>query len=259
MAALDIQPICIRTEACQDCEFSHLAGVIQRQLGAANQILQALNQPAIQPVDTNEAMHADPSRKYWQAHNPPISRRDLFHMLGSTGKLTLARSLVQENQSERRQPGLDHRRFVAGTRQIISDHSVPATRLEGLPFARVQVSSGCTACGTCVRSCPNGALELAFDEAQEQFLLAVRPADCNGCEVCIHVCGPQAIEIDHLPILREIFPPTTFRILAEGSLQRCQRCNQLFAPAQGAKLCPVCEYRRDHPFSVGLPPHLKAN
>ena len=259
MAALGIDSIFVRNESCQDCPFGRLSSLIELQIEQANQILQTLNQPGSFKSATFEELLPTPARRIWDADNPPLSRRDLFHMITSGGKVALAQSLALENQRDVRQPGMDQRRMVTAIRLLGGESPPGTTRLEGLPFATIRVSSACTACGTCVRSCPNGALEMAFDEDQQQFLLAIRPADCNGCAVCSHVCGTQAIEIEQSPAFQEIFTNSVFRILSEGKLQRCKRCSQLFAPANSATLCPVCEYRRSHPFSVGLPPNLRVD
>ena len=185
------------------------------------------------------------------------SRRDLFRMIAVSGQTPLVRSLGLENQAETRQPGLDHRRTVAAVRRLFDGAAPPAGKIEGGLFASLQVGPECKACGTCVRSCPNGALQMAFDEAEQQYMLAIRPSDCIGCEVCLHICSPQAIHIDHSPTYQEIFTADAFKLLSEGSLRRCARCNQLFAPVQGSALCPVCTYRREHPFSAGLPQQLR--
>ncbi|MDO5562277.1 MAG: 4Fe-4S binding protein, partial [Synergistaceae bacterium] len=47
----------------------------------------------------------------------------------------------------------------------------------------------CIACGSCVKTCPNGAISLKDDR------LATDPALCTGCGVCCEACPADAREL----------------------------------------------------------------
>ena len=52
----------------------------------------------------------------------------------------------------------------------------------------------CTACGTCVETCPTGCIQLMPD--QGQGTIQIDRSRCMYCGLCVTVCPVQALEMD---------------------------------------------------------------
>lgn len=122
-------------------------------------------------------------------------------------------------------------------------------------------ASSCTACGTCVRICPAGALDLQSDSGQE---LMLDGAACIGCRQCIHYCPASALSAPRQLTFNEIFstpqPQTLTRLLSA----RCKRCGSVFGfpvdhnqSVAAPEFCPVCTARMASPFGSVLPGGLR--
>jgi len=125
-------------------------------------------------------------------------------------------------------------------------------------FATVTISEACTACSACARDCPSGALHFEKSEDEATYRLAFSAHNCSGCEVCRHVCAPGAVTVNHAPGLAKIFSVEKTTILQEGALTHCARCRTLMVARPGVTICPLCEYRRAHPFGSIRPSELQA-
>jgi formate hydrogenlyase subunit 6/NADH:ubiquinone oxidoreductase subunit I len=127
-----------------------------------------------------------------------------------------------------------------------------------MDFAWISVSEACTACGVCARICPTSALQFGKFAGETAFQLTFQAAKCVGCDMCVHVCGPAAMNLDHDPTFARIFSQENV-IIRSGWLIKCKKCGELTVALPGVELCPVCEFRRTHPFGSMLPPGLKNN
>lgn len=97
----------------------------------------------------------------------------------------------------------------------------------------------CTGCDTCVRICPQGALD--FVEQEDQAAYAIQPALCTGCAMCRDVCEPKAISVHRMRRSRQ----STVRL----SARRCRACGTSWhSPAGEAKseLCRICRKTQRH-------------
>jgi ferredoxin len=135
----------------------------------------------------------------------------------------------------------------------LPDFTENTSSLVGMGFAWLSVTEACTACGVCGHACPTGALRFDKNEAGSTYTLAFSPRMCIGCEICACVCAPEALSLNHEPTFAQVFAVETVTLQA-GDLIRCDRCRTPIAARPGVKLCPLCEYRRTHPFGSGLPP-----
>ena len=65
-------------------------------------------------IDKMETSH---ERPYLDAHNPPLSRRDLFRMATRQGKAALAQT-VEQTKNDGQLPGRDRRRILNSISQF---------------------------------------------------------------------------------------------------------------------------------------------
>lgn len=91
----------------------------------------------------------------------------------------------------------------------------------------------CTACGACIRVCPEGALRMV----QEPPAYIVEPGHCTACGLCEPVCGQQAIHIVEWSQGRSNIIPLDPR--------RCRSCGVEFfqmgdQEADAQDRCPIC-------------------
>lgn len=161
-------------------------------------------------------------------------------------------------------PARGPRRLAAALRTLAPTH--PAGLPGGLPApasdvaapARALTSEGCTACGVCVRICPNDALALVdVDDgdgagpAHTRTLLRHAPATCDGTAACIAACPEQALSSDaHWGV--EVLLEDEVVELDEVTTMRCARCGARCPHADGG-FCELCSFRRTHPFQGRLP------
>jgi ferredoxin len=122
-----------------------------------------------------------------------------------------------------------------------------------LYFATLTISDSCTACGACGKACPTEALRFEKNEDAMAFSISFSAQNCVACDLCDHVCLPDAISLNYAPAYEEVFGAKETVIAESGSLIRCERCKTFLAKREGTKLCPLCEYRRTHPCGSMLP------
>jgi ferredoxin len=261
LVSLGFERVRLRTDACQDCSWSGPAARLLDQIRLAQAVLAA--QPQAGAIQVVEADGELDDRPLWDAHNPPLSRRDLFRMASRQGQMAAARALAKESaqESEASQPHLGRERTRLN--QAVSRLSAAADPLDvplaGLGFAHLAVSPACTACGVCERTCPTAALELRKEAGLKaetgQFELVFNPALCTGCGLCRETCAPGALTLDPSPSFLQVFGGEI--TLRSGELAPCERCGALIAARQGEQICPLCEFRRKNPFGSRLPPGWK--
>ena len=255
LAALGQEHILVRTDACSACEWATLPVEVQAQVSHASLLLEVWgkdNTLACMPV-----LESPVERPFWEAANPPLSRRDIFQMALRQGRETLARAVDEwATTPAERQPGRDRLRMQNALKHMPVSQPIRPGSLKGMDFAWVSVSEACTACGICARICPTSALQFGKYAGETAFQLTFQAAKCVGCDMCVHVCGPAAINIDHAPTAARIFSQENV-IIRAGALIKCKKCGTPTVALPGVELCPPCEYRRTHPFGSMLPPGLK--
>jgi ferredoxin len=191
-------------------------------------------------------------RPVWNVKNPPLSRRDLFRMMARQGQAAMARAMEKGVTASRHQPGRDRLRLLTAMSHL-PEPPVLQNELEGFDFATLTISVSCTACGACGRACPTEALCFEKNEEEMTFSISFFAQNCIGCDLCDHVCLPGAITLDHAPTFEQVFGAKEPVIAEAGQMVRCERCRTFMAVREGLKLCPLCEYRRIHPFGSVLP------
>jgi ferredoxin len=180
----------------------------------------------------------------------------------------MARAMENSVTESKRQPGRDRLRLLSAVSHLPesslwsrtasspdSQELAPAlqNQLNGLYLATLTISESCTACGACGKACPTEALRFQKNEEEMTFSITFSVQNCIGCDVCDHVCLPDAINLNHAPTFEQVFGAKEPVIAASGTLVRCERCKVLMAKRVGVALCPLCEYRRTHPFGSMMP------
>jgi ferredoxin len=249
LSALGMERIFARTEACRACKWHSLSPEIHRQTERAALFLSAWGRE--QTVTCVDEIPSPVERPLWDAKNPPLSRRDLFRLMARQGQVAMARAMENGVAASTRQPGRDRLRLVAAVSHLPAP--ITSIRLEDFDFASLTISEACTACGACARACPTRALVFTKNEDEKSFSLSFSAQDCIGCDICDHVCLPDAIRLDHVPSFEQVFSVKEPVVAASGQLVRCERCKTIMAARDGVRLCTLCEYRRKNPFGSMLP------
>jgi ferredoxin len=254
LVALGKNAAIARTDACGDCTLGSLLIQIETQIAAVQKILSAwMIDPVPSTLGTIEHQ-AMVERPFWQAANPPISRRELFQMATRMGQLAAARVLSTDHPSTGKHPPRERQRLInaiAHLPGLPAENAEPP--LEGLGFAMLSISVRCTACGACARVCPSGALQF-YNDGDQHFRLTFQAWSCIACGACTRLCEPNAIEMRNSATFHQLFGDEATQLLISGDLARCQHCQTLFAARPDTQLCSLCEFRSKNLFGSRLPP-----
>jgi len=249
LIALGLERIMLRTDACHACKWVSLSPEIHRQAERTKRFISAWNKTEY--VNCLDGIEMPVERPLWNVKNPPLSRRDLFRMMAQQGGVAMARAMENGLAASNRQPGRDRLRLLSATSHLPAPPST--AQLDDFGFATLAISEECTACGACGRACPTEALQFKKNEEEMTFSISFSARNCIGCDICAHVCLPNAITLDHMPAFEHIFGAKEPVIVDSGQMVRCERCNSLLAARKGVKICPLCEFRREHPFGSMMP------
>ncbi len=253
LAALGLEHITVRVEACAGCEWAHVLPQIETQVRHAQQMLAAWGRSDVVSISAEPGTHVLP---VWTADNPPLSRRDLFRMMAHQGQVAIARAMENGERATGRRPGRDRIRMVGAVTHLPAPEAEPGLELRELGYASVTVSEACSACGACAKACPTQALTFEKDEDSTRFALKFTAGACVACGLCAHVCLPDALRMGEPAPLAGTFQPAA-QTLQEGELVKCKRCGAMIARRGERELCDVCDYRRLHPFGSKMPPGMQ--
>jgi formate hydrogenlyase subunit 6/NADH:ubiquinone oxidoreductase subunit I len=249
LSTLGLKRIFPRTDACAACKWQSLSPEIHNHAERANRFLSVWDKG--NTVNCVDEIESPVERVLWDAKNPPLSRRDLFRLMARQGQVAMARAMENGVTTSERKPGRDRMRLLAAVSHLPSISAQAPTN--DLNFATLTISEACTACGACGRACPTQALIFVKNEEEMTFSISFSAQNCIGCNVCDHVCMPDAITLNHTPTFEEVFGVKEPQITASGTMVRCERCRTFIAKREGLQLCQVCEFRRTHRFGSMLP------
>lgn len=255
LAAFGLERVLVRTDACSGCEWGTLPRQVEAQVTQSKQVLEGWGKA--ETIDIVSGMDSPVERPLWEAMNPLLSRRDLFRMAARQGQIAIARSIEDGQSDSGHRPGRDRRRMLGAIAHLSAPDQAENLQLGDMNFAFLSVSEACTACAVCARACPTNALQFEKNEDKKIYKLTFSGRNCVGCDICVHVCAPSAITVDHAPTFMQIFTEETVT-LQEGGMVKCTSCSAWTAALPGVSLCLMCEYRRAHPFGSMLPPGLKS-
>lgn len=251
LAAMGIEQVMVRTDACRSCVWGTLHRLIESQLSHAQQLLAIWDKAKI--LKSLSVLENPVDRQLWDADNPPLSRRDLFRLAARQGQVAIGRAIESDHDANELRPNRDRLRMLGVASHLTEFAKGNMTSLAGMDFAWLSVTETCTACGVCGRACPTSALKFEKSDDETTYSLVFSARKCIGCEICVHVCAQNALSVHHEPTFAQVFDVETVT-LQEGKLIRCSRCRTQIAARAGVQLCPLCEYRRTHPFGSGFPP-----
>ena len=192
-------------------------------------------------------------RAVYDAKQPPVSRRNLLRLFRPEPQAE-APTLIRDDPSAGAAPPKERRLLLKAIRRLVAPAALdPAAPLALDGFVQIEADETCSACGSCARACPTGALRFQVDG--DHFWLAHSAGACTDCGVCLDVCEPQALRRAGAPAFQAVVEPEP-RLLREGALRACGRCGAKYAGPEDSGLCPVCAFRRQHPFGSRLPRQL---
>jgi ferredoxin len=239
--------ISVRLDACQHCPLSAAQADIAQTIAESNALAGAAAHE--RPFAVITATPAPAVQRTVIDAKPQLSRRQLFTALSGGGQRLLSGSLLPETPPEGcKTPPPERQRLIAALKYSPSPIEVTP---DNLPFARLIADNQCSACGVCARVCPTGALAFSADRS-DQYRLTFKSAACTACGICITLCEPGALHRTGMPRLAELAAESIVA-LREGHLRRCERCGAKFDAPAGIRNCPVCEWRKRHPFGSRPP------
>jgi ferredoxin len=254
LAAFGRAQILVRTDACSGCVWETLPSRVEAQVRQAKQVLEVWGKEG--NLTSISLLDSPVERPLWEGTNPPLSRRDLFMSAFRQGRETLARAVDDLGTVADHLPGRDRLRLLNAVKHMPAPTPGHTGSLKNMDFAWISISETCTACGVCASICPTSALQFGKNPEETTYNLTFSARNCVSCEMCINVCEPSAISLEHDPAFAQVFNQETVSIHA-GALIKCKKCGVLTVAKPGVDLCPLCDFRRTHPFGSMLPPGLK--
>lgn len=254
IATIGFEAVLLRLDVCEQCPWGTLQKEIIKQTRWANKILTNLEDGNF--LICHSKLDEPVERPLLDADNPPLSRRDLFQLAARQGQMTMARAMVNDQSAGGHRLGRDRLRTILALTHLPDLPTGGETLLDSGEYAGLTITEACTACKTCARSCPVNALHFSMNAEKTSYQLEFEPQLCIGCSFCVNVCAAEAIEISHSPTFTQVFGNSGKILLQEGKLSLCVKCQAPFATETGGEYCPVCEYRRKHPFESKIPPTL---
>jgi ferredoxin len=259
LVALEKKQLYVRLDACNDCPLYENQKTIRDFVANAKTLLgifgfsdQSIKINLI--IDTTGFMN---KRPIWDAHNPPMTRRDLFKLASQQGQISAARMMAKDISTEEKRTGRERIRLV-NSLSMLSDKSPDHKRSlpKNLNFALLSILDTCTACNVCVRGCPTNALQLQINNEPPTFSVTFIPKNCIACKICQNVCAVDSIRING-NVTPELIIQEKPMILVHGEWKKCKNCRTLIPANHNKDICPLCEFRRENPIGMKIPPGLE--
>ncbi len=110
-----------------------------------------------------------------------------------------------------------------------------------LPLKTRRLTDGCSACLSCGRRCPTGALQA--EETPQARTLSFDAALCTDCGLCVEICPHDALIVEPLDDPAGLGGRTT---LLYRQQHACRQCRAAFTPESAVDdLCPVCRNEQE--------------
>jgi len=236
----------VRLDACSECRIGKALPHIEQTVATVRELF-AQSENANSVVALTAPANGWQVRSVYEAKNPPVSRREMFGVFSLESKRLASRAFANaESQTGETKRGPRERRRLISVLGSASSNRSMQLQAQGLALVRLIADDKCTACGTCARICPNGALQFTTP-TRDSYRLAFVTAACMDCGVCASVCKPHALQRDGMPTLAELLAQEPITLRA-GSLCACDKCGARFASVAETRLCPICALRKADPF-----------
>lgn len=267
LAALGVEQITVRLDACAECPLAACAPHIRQTVDKAQILLRGWRLADRVSVLDAPPPPDSPTVPVYDAQHPPISRRAVLTMFSAD------RQAATDALLDVHRPDVPLHLLPASAKIIPQERRQLLTALSlldepqpqalapapapGQAFTWTGIQDSCTACGVCAQACPTGALQLALDEDRGRFELSFLAGICSGCETCLHLCDSDAIFRRPVPFLSQILEPA-YQPVHSGAAQFCEKCGATYAgPRSASGLCPPCDFRRKNPFGYRIPAKLR--
>ena len=240
----------------------HLLAPVLAQLGAADRLQVGTDaDKAADPAQGRSGRRRTGSRGPATVGTLPVGRRALFAWAAPHPGTPAAPHRRPPEPASGHGEADEQVRLAQALREIrrqVGDPAVQGQPVHGpAPRSRQLASTGCTACSTCVRSCPTGALDLipvdpgSNGPASDSWHLTADLSACIGCGRCLALCPVSALS-DEGPMSWAELAAAGRTVLETVAVRTCRRCRTPFG-GEG-ELCQVCRMRQGNPFGSWLPP-----
>ncbi|MEA3278275.1 MAG: 4Fe-4S binding protein [Pseudomonadota bacterium] len=198
--------------------------------------------PELRPATGGTDVPVVPRQREDQPH---LSRRSFLRFAGARAVTSAVQWLVPVEEDEA-VPDLPF--FQGDPEEIRRPHpyqallaqqidQVPWEEGRPLPWRLRTLAEHCTACLSCGRRCPTGALEAGEDASYRG--ISFEPVLCTDCGLCETLCPADAVQTRLARDRREV--AVSRAVLMMRSLQSCSQCGHPFLPDTAeATTCPVC-------------------
>lgn len=206
-------------------------------------------------------------RPVMDATHVPLSRRQVLLLSGARTR----RDMPAEYRSAQE-------RLADAVRALAPDPTPAAAALPS--WAVTLAAPACTACGMCVRTCPEDALSLTDlgvaredagaggverDDGRARRVVRLRqaPSRCTGCLACVEACPVPTLRATGAWAATSLWADEPVPVV-DVLTRRCARCGARVPVSPGPDgataevLCGQCAFRRENPFGSALPPEALA-
>lgn len=164
----------------------------------------------------------EPSRK--DNKRSPISRREVFSLLGTMIKTQIESSLIETEGY-----------LIPKSREVMLEILRGRPNIN-VPFVTLAITDECTCCGVCAAICPQTALSKKIQDGACQIIL--EPYKCVQCSRCTASCPANALKYQIEELSYEQL--TDQAVLHEGSRVYCSGCGKEIYRRTELMLCSAC-------------------
>ncbi len=258
------EAIWLNDSLCHECELGGNLTVIKETVTTTQNLLRVFGreQSVFSYRDSTGLLSDEGASRATmkvRAEEPLLSRREVFHSLGSRAahKLTEMTSNLMEDilstgttarKLEQRLPA--QRLLLARLLLKLGEPSMDSSNLARLPVAEVKISEQCSACGLCSKFCPTGALK--GEASDDDIRLTFTTIYCIACGICRKVCPSDAIKLSYEIDTTRLIDQES-KVLLYCELAPCTICGASCASDGPEPLCFVCRKKIERQEALSSP------
>jgi len=245
----------VRTDACSACEWATIPAQVQAQVSHARQLLEGWSKDS--SLACVSALESPVERPFWEAGSPPLSRRDIFQSALRSGRATLAAWWMNGQPTCGTSAWSRPAAHGKCAETLAGAPADPPGSLKGMDSLGLRLRRLQLPAGFAPAICPTSALQFGKYAGETAFQLTFQAAKCVGCDMCVHVCSPAAMTIDHDPTFARIFSQENV-ILRAGGLIKCKKCRHPHRCTARCGVLPALRVPAHSSIRVHAPPGLKS-